>query len=129
MFKYERIVDIGKASKEVVRLVTNTRDAIAFDKDYGASGHLFVRLNNTYMLSIVNNSHDFKDAWEGAAILEVGILKDGKLLCDEDGNNSFTIVDGVDYKALARLFDRIGKLGINNVFYLWRYIDALRNSR
>jgi hypothetical protein len=93
------------------------------------SGHLVVDLVDKYSLSIVNNSHAFSDEWEGAATLEVAMLKDGRLICGEDDYTELTIINGIDYHKLANLFKQVRKNGPVGLFRFWVECYRLTDSR
>lgn len=129
MFNYYHKVPITDASAAILDLVSSTRLAIMSGERGVLSGRVVVELGNNFALSIVNNSHAFEDNFEGAAILEVALLKKGRLVCDDTYGSHLTIVDGIDYHLLRRLFDRICEAGHYSIFNVWLECYRLGDSR
>lgn len=130
MFSYNLKVSIEDAPAAILDLVSSTRLAImSGENEYVASGRVAVELKNGFILSIVNNSHAFGDGFEGAAILEVALLHNGKLVCDEHGCNDLTIVNGIDYHRLIHLFKRVNENKYYSIFNLWLDCYTLEYSR
>lgn len=129
MFNYNMTVNVEDAPAAIYDLVSSTRIAIMNGEKYYLSGRVAVNLNDTFTLSIVNNSHAFADNFEGAATLEVALLKNGKLICDKDGYNELTIINGIDYHRLVKLFKQVCQKKSCNIFKLWVACYALTDSR
>lgn len=129
MFNYNITVNVEDAPAAIYDLVSTTRIAIMNGEKGILSGRVEVRLNNTFALSIVNNSHAFNDDFEGAATLEVALLKNGKLICDKDGYNELTIINGIDYHRLIKLLKQVCEKKSYNIFKLWVACYALTDSR
>lgn len=128
MFNYKCTVDIQDAPAAIIDLVSTTRLAI-MRKEFHPSGSLIIVLDDKFALSIVNNSHAFNDDWEGAATLEVALLKNGTLVCGEDGYNELTSVNGIDYHKLENLFKQVRQKRFCNIFKLWVECYRLTDSR
>ena len=128
MFEFKHTVSITAAAEAIRDLVGSTRTAIK-NGEYHPSGRIWVTLTDTFTLSIVNNSHAFNDDWDGAATLEVALLKNGILVGEEDHYNEVTIINGIDYHQLANLFKRICQKGHFNIFRLWVECYRLTDSR
>lgn len=129
MFNYFYKVAVTNAPAAIIDLVSESRRAIIRHEEGVISGHLIVKLNDVFSLSIVNNSHAFEDEWEGAATLEIALLKNGRILKDSNGCNELTIVNGIDYHRLAQLFKQIIAQKSGNVFHLWTECFKLEDSR
>ena len=129
MFNYNRKVTIMDAPAAILDLVSSTRLAIMSGEYTICSGRVAVELINGFTLSIVNNSHAFSDDFEGAATLELALLHNGKLICDEHGCNDLTIINGIDYHRLINLLKRVAEHKYYNIFGLWLDCYALEDSR
>ena len=128
MFNYKCTVDIQDAPAAIIDLVSTTRLAI-MRKEFHPSGRIVVVLDDKFALSIVNNSHAFNDDWEGAATLEVALLKNGVLVGLEDNYSEVTIINGIDYHRLVDVFLKIRQKHFCNIFKLWVECYRLTDSR
>lgn len=128
MFDFKKHCTINEAPNMIISLVSETRKAFLSGERMRLSGHIVVTLNDTFSLSIINNSHHYGDTWEGAAILELAILKNGYVI-EFDNYAGISIVDGIDYHQLALLLKAVSQLTSISLLRLWSACFKLQGSR
>lgn len=128
MFNFEKHCTINEAPNIIISLVSETRKALILGERIKLSGHIVVTLNDTFSLSIINNSNHYDDIWEGAATLEIAILKNGYVI-EFDDYAGISMVSGIDYHQLALLLKAASQLTSVSLLKLWSACFKLQGSR
>ena len=111
--RYCNFSDLTKQWTPVHQMVNDVRACYDYT-GYDGFCCLTVKLNDQYSLSVTNNPHAFYDAIEGAARLEIAVIKNGKSLIDDD---QFINLRYNDFLAVARVAHH-RKFKVSQLIYL-----------